>query len=446
MGTRRTAARTMMAAVAVAALMAGCTTAAPSPSAPPATSTASPSSSPALLPLIPPATFAKTATWETVRAKGAPVLVTRMGVLTLTPGDDDGTYRPVLLSATTGQPQWSGRPVEGRDAIPSLHWVQEGDRYWAVMTVTDKDAKAVKMYVYDGLANDTNRPAIRSASFEGVEKSPTVVVSDSGVLVSGSTVAAHLRYRPESGNVTKFGEAPTRTATVDGKDIEVGGVPTLAYGGGWLLTYPKAGFAYATTQGGWESTSVAPPGAESGGEEIVTRPRQGFMVALWPGERAATQVLAVHRVTDGEVVAHMVLDSNDQDKLTDQMEASFALVTDQEWLVWGGFVFDLRAGSGEIIDFGGGRATTIIDGLVYIRNADHVPGDGETPEPSPSPTEDASTRDDSAGRGQFSGFMMVDAGTAVVAPGRLEMVPIGVSGYGQGIFVDGDTIYSVPLA
>lgn len=422
------------------------------------------------VPVTTPASFANSATWSAEVDADAPAIMTDIGILTLVPASGLNKYSPALIHPTTGEPRWTGRPIDGSNELPEIGWVQQGDRHWAVLVATLEGDNATVVYAYDGDSNDEERPTASSARFDGEESPPRVRVSASGILVSGSDMADHLQYHPASGRVTEFGTAPIREGEIEGESTEVEGQPLQVYRGGWLLNYPDLGFGYASSDGGWESLDNVPPGADSEGGESILRTGSGYILALWPGqdEDDDTQVLSVHRAQDGEVVARLDMDRRDQQAFDDQREreVTYDLLTDQDWLVWGEFAFNLHSGEGEHIDLGLGAPTAVIEGMVYVHDAQRPQQESATPQEDPTPSPplppgatETATEEEGTPEGTeeaeppspdpvdptFNGFLAVDLASQSSQPGVHEITPVGVSPYGQGVFIHEDTIYSIPF-
>lgn len=451
------------------------------------------------VPVTTPASFANTATWEFETDADAPVVVTDYGILTLVPASGINSYSPAMIHPSTGEPRWTGRPIDGSDEPPEISWVQQGDRFWVILVVTLEDENASLVYSYDGNSNNEDNPTTSSVRFEGEDGPPRVRASSSGVLVSNSDISDHLQYHPATGRVTEYGTAPTREGDVDGETTEVEGEPVQNYGGGWLLDYPDLGFGYATRDGGWESSDNVPPDADSSGGESILRTGSGYIIALWPGlsedadsedaeEDEGPEVMAVHDAQDGDVIARMEMTSRDQSALEEQSDrdVTYDVETNENWLVWGEFAFDLHSGEGEHIDLGLGEPISVIRDIVYVEDAerpqqsDMPPPPDPTPLPYPAPedsegtveteepaepTEEGSAEDDLETEGtgsagpteegtegteepleggeEFNGFLAVDLGSQSTQPGIHEITPVDVSPYGQGIFVHDDTIYSI---
>lgn len=395
------------------------------------------------LPMTVPATFTDGAIWKADRASKAPVIVTPLGILTLTATDKADTYSPVLLAPDTGKERWTGKGVKASDALPSLAWVESDNRSWAILTVRDKTANTTTVYSYDALASHPGMPPTSTATFTGAtaETPPSVVVSATDIMVAHSTAGGYLQYHPATGTTTVLSTAPTRGGEP--------GTPVLVYDGGWLVSYKDIGFGYATTAGGWESDNHVPTGAVPGGERML-QTGAGYVVTLWTGTAKDTQVLALQDIQDGSVVATMTVADSATAGLLHEQIANTAkprhLVADGTWVTWGGFAFDLGKHAGKTISIANGVPVAIIQGMVYAWGADRPltgPDSTPTPEPSATPTPTVSATPTPI-KG-FSGNVAVDLSSGTPMPTPFTACPQGVSSYGQGIFAYGDAIYAVPL-
>lgn len=404
------------------------------------------------LPMAVPATFTTGAIWETTHAAQATVAVTALGIVTLAETSKPDTYSPVLIAPDTGKPRWTGEGVRAsKDEIPTLAWVEEGDRPWVVLTVADRTANTTTVYAFDGLASHEDSPPTSTKVFTGAtpEALPSVAISDTGIMVSRSTEGGYLQYHPDSGAITALGTAPTRGG--------VAGTPLLVSDDGWLVTYDGIGFGYATTAGGWESDKNIPTGANAGGERVL-QVGSGYVVSLWGGTDEGTRVLALQDLQSGNVTATIPVDEQDEHTLLDEQIASDAaphhLVSDSEWVTWGAFAFNNAQESGETISIAGGNPVSIIQGMVYVEGAERpLTGPDSTPEPTPTPTATPGAEPSPLPTASatperikgFSGYVALDLASGTPMPTAFESAPLGISSYGQGIFANEDAIYAVPL-
>lgn len=401
-----------------------------------------------------PLTVQDRATWKSQIMDGAPVQVTSLGVLTFSADKsvDGKRYAPVLLHPKDGSARWVGEAIES-GSMPTLEWVQEGERRWAVAKTVE--GNKVSLHAWNGLASRSESKVTSSKVFEGKKNPPNVVFSGTGVLVTGAdkTAAEPLVFWPKDASITRYKGGPKRGGEA--------GAPIGVYGGGFLVSFKGGGFSFASPTGGWSSTSVVPEGAnpQTG---AVLKQGNGYIISEWErssGQKDGATILAVHSATSGHLFAQYDVPEDEADILATQKESGAALVTDgSQWLAWGQFSFNFDTGEGSLCDLKQGVPTAIIDGLLYVRDARSLIGQDETTaSASPQPSVGGSAEPSDGGSGEstidpgapqgFAGVAGLDLATGQPLSGLPSMYPIGRTSTGQVILRDDAkrTIYSVGI-
>lgn len=351
-----------------------------------------------------PQTFVTKADWKMERAENAPVVLNDYGVVTFAPGAQEGTYSPMMLNPKTGEVAWQGRPVPSPQGVPQLAWVEEGDHPWVVMTVTE--GKKARAYTYDPMRAGDRVQAMVSIEFEGKKSAPQVITSERGVLVLGAREHPIMQYHPHTRQTTHYGVGPKR----DGRD----GRPMQVYDDGYLLTFPKGGFAFASPSGGWDSARTAPEGVDRAKGQVIAA-ANGYVLAAWPKAKEGDKdmTLWVHDVRTG---APLVQFDASNPFITKQVKKKVPFTVDAMSGVatWGEAVFDLKKRTAEEVELNDGVPTAVRVGVVYAQGAT-----GPLPGTSPDP---------------FKGAVAFDSHTNKPVDGPMDVVPVGFTAEGKGVF------------
>lgn len=394
--------------------------------------------------------------WEVAILKDAPVTVTPLGVLTWSAEHsvEGEKYVPVLLSSDDATPRWTGEAVKA-DRVPKLSWVEDGDGTWAVAQVDQ--GKKTTLYSWSGLASHEDTPISGTKAFSGKEHAPTVRFSGSGVLVTDANVPSEkpMIFWPKDGSTTTYDSGPKRDGAA--------GSPVGVYDGGFLVEFPKGGFSYASSSGGWASTDVSPEGSNPQSGKIIAQ-GSGYVVSEWqrPSDKkktSKTPILAVHSAKTGQLFAQYDVPASATGALRAQKNTGVEVVSDasRRWLVWGQFGFDLNSKEGHVHDLKGGTPTAVVDDMLYVKGADSLIEPPTSASASPSPSSTASPVSSSASASPsssagpvpdgFSGVTGVDLATGQPLPGLPSLYPVGKTATGQYVLRDDakPSIYAVGI-
>lgn len=411
------------------------------------------------LPVPPPPTFVTKGTWQARITASAPVVPTKVGVLTFIENTSlpPNSYQAALLDPRTGEARWTSAAIPSAKGTPALAWTSINGRSWAVVTVRE-EGSVTTVYAYDGSVGGKNVEAVSSKRFSGTDTAaPQVVVGDMGVLVSGVKDAGALIFYPESGATSVYGKGPK----VGGKP----GVPVLAYRDGFIVSFPAGGFAYASDNGGW--VAKAPLGAKTEVARYLAA-GDGVVIALWPTS-STEGIVAVHQISDGSILAQMPL--TDLSVVTDATHSGSTVVMSENGAQVGyaNMVFSLASRKGEVLDLRGGHVVSISRGIAYAKGAKsplatptstpNTPSSTSASATSPtSPsTPSASTATPSSTQSQtsdpvqsfeFTGDVAMDVATHAPLAGKYGMVPVGFTSLGEGLFTTlsaSQTLFSIAV-
>lgn len=407
-------------------------------------------------PLGTPQTVGNTAAWSTKIARGVPVVVTDLGILTTTAGKDAGKVSPTLLDSETGAVRWAASEVDWADG-DTLHWVVRNGRSWAVLVGTS--GTTTSLTVWDGLSGTKKGlEPTSSGSYEG-DAAPQVVVSGSGILVSGARDTPPFIFVPDGGQMTRYGQGPQRNG--------VAGVPVAAGASStFLVAFPgNAGFSLASATGGWSSNTAGVPEGANPESGTILGVGRGYVVSQWassaptPGAPVEGEIIALHALSSGSLKGEyaMAADEYPQTERTGASAQGLAVVTDADnsHVAWGSFVFDLTSRRGSHFALNGAKPTALVENLLYADGAraplpqEARPSDGgevSDAGSSAATTSPSSSASDNGGA-DFSGHVAVDVNTHLPLPGKIETSSYGLSSVRQMVLTNAkqDTVFSVPL-
>lgn len=384
-----------------------------------------------------PETFVTKAQWGAERLENAPVIITDFGLLTFVSDTTAGTYSAGLFDASTGKLTWTSRAVSSEDAMPALGWTKQDGRHWITVTVTS--GKTASIYTYDPMLSGQRITATTSVAFTGKSKAPKVIVGNGGVLVLGAKEGAALQYRPQVRKTTVLSKGPSRQGDQ--------GTPLLVHDNGFLLTFPKGGFAYASDSGGWDSARTAPDNVDRAKGEVLAV-SNGTLLIEWPSRSGGdgNKTLMLHSLQSGRAI--MEYDADDP-LIAQQRKENLPLVpsTDERTLAWGEIVFDMDKKKGRVVYLNGGQPASIHNDILYAAEADRPLGTSpSSTSATPETSAPSSTTSATSSSTKFHGFVALDLSSGSPLGGEIGMVPMGFSLFGQGIFApEGTALYSVAL-
>lgn len=265
----------------------------------PVSTTAAPSASAASASAVPP-TFLDAARWT---ASASSFAATRSGVAIVT-SLDEGATAVIEFHSQSGALNWTSVPVAPATA---LYETRAGGRDWVIA----QDGSSV--LIFDARAGGPAVAPSHSSTFAG---DTTLTASGTGLLVRDAN-GAHI-LDPASG---------VATSILLPADV----TPLAVYGSGILLARGQTLVGLHGENGGWNVEDHRP---KTAGAEAVPEVagRSGSVVLVrWGG------TLAVHRVTDGQVLASTELPAGDA--------PTFAASLDTRWATYGTIGFDLAGGA-----------------------------------------------------------------------------------------------------
>lgn len=387
---------------------------------------ASQSSSARTMPAATPATYEKVWDWKVSVAGGSRPVVTDYGVFTIDKGSASSKgsrWRVSLTNPETGKRVWRSAAINGGSGErPKMALVRQGGQEWLVLwsTVADKQTQLVTV---DPRGSGGSSKALTHVEVvAGTKAAPEVQATSGGVLVTGDTAAKKpYMYWPETGAKTTYDSGPSR-----GKDK---GVPEYVYSNGWIVSFPGGGFAYATEQGGWDSATAEPPGADRQSGEVVAV-TGGVLFSVWQGAKSgAPQRLVAQDVRSGRVLASV---AEDPKAPFDDIAAAPVVSPDRRWAAMGGYTLNLHSGEGSSRDVKGAHPTFIQRDAIYYRGGAADPGQKAPAAPAPKPATKGSVPPAGA-------VFALDAETGTTVTARVKGVLVGVDSADHGLFIFPDS-------
>lgn len=429
--------RSLVAAVAAVGMLAaaGCSADGDEPQ--------SSASSSAAMPAAVPGTYERSWDWKAPIAAGSWPLTTDYGVFTVIPQSTAGSssgaagsslWRVALTDPSTGKRVWRSATISsGVDERPKMLLVRQGGQDWLVLWSKVADDQTQLVTIDPSGSGGTSKALTHTEVVKGAREVPEVQATNGGVLVNGdAAVKKPYLYWPETGAKTTYDDGPVR-----GK---ARGVPKNVYSDGWVVAFPGGGFAYATEQGGWDSTDVAPPRADPRSGSLLGVAR-GVLFSVWRGAApGSAHMLVAQDIRTGRVLGLVAEDSRSPLAKVVQKPVVSA---DRAWAAMGGYTLDLRRGKGTFRDVNGAYPTFIHRDAIYYKGG--VADPGQTAPASASPA--------SVPRGSVppaGAVFTLDARSGATVSSRVKGVLVGVDSAGHGLFIfpdsdrGGSVLYSAP--